>query len=88
MRKITMFILRSCPFCIRAMQQVEKILSANPEFRAIPFETIDERQQQAYADKHDYYYVPSIYLDGEKVYEERVLHRDLLDIFKKAMEEK
>ena len=85
MKKITMFVMRSCPYCIRAQQRVEKVLSARPEFRAIPFETIDERQQPDVARKFDYYYVPSFYLDKEKVYEENVLHKDIEDIFSDAL---
>ena len=85
MKKITMFVMNSCPYCIRAKQRVEKVLSAHPEFRAVPFEIIDERQQSDLARKYDYYYVPTFYLDKEKVYEENVLHMEIGDIFRDAL---
>lgn len=84
-KKVTMFILPSCPYCIRALKRIEKVMDANPELRAVPFETVDERRRPDLACAHDYYFVPSFYVDGRKVYEEGVLHADLEEIFREAL---
>ena len=84
MRKVTMFILSSCPYCIRAKQRVDKVMASHPEYRDVPFEMIDERQQPDIARRHDYYFVPTFYLDKKKVYEENVLQCDIEEIFRNA----
>jgi hypothetical protein len=37
-----------------------------------------------FARRHDYFYVPAFYVDGEKRYEEGVMHADIEEIFRSA----
>lgn len=69
MKKITMFTMASCPFCQRALQWMDQILSETPEYRVIPIEIIDETVYPDIAERYDYYYVPTYYIDGVKVHE-------------------
>jgi thioredoxin 1 len=87
MRKVTMFMLRSCPYCMRAMQRVDKVFATHPEYRKVPFEMVDERQQPEIACCHDYYFVPTFYIDEKKVYEENVLQCDIEKIFRDAYQD-
>lgn len=68
MAKLTMFILKDCPYCIRALT-IQKELLSEERYRGVEVEIIDEREQPALADRYDYYYVPTYYLAGEKLHE-------------------
>mgnify|MGYP001148664414 CR=1 FL=1 len=69
MRDVLMFILPGCPHCRYALEAQEELLRAHPEWRDIPLRIVDESQERAFADAHDYYYVPTWYVGGEKVFE-------------------
>ena len=51
------------------MLDFDEILKEHPEYKAIPISKVDERKEVAFANAHDYYYVPTLYLDEEKAYE-------------------
>lgn len=86
MKKVTLFVLRGCPYCVRMLRKIDTLLEANPELREVPLEIVDESKHRDFARRHDYFYVPALYVDGEKLYEEGVLHADLEDIFRSAAE--
>jgi hypothetical protein len=68
------------------LRKIDTLLEANPELREVPLEIVDESKHRDFARRHDYFYVPAFYVDGEKQYEEGVLHADLEDIFRSAAE--
>ena len=43
--------------------------SAHPELAAVAVECIEESKQPDVAERYDYYYVPTFYIDGRKVHE-------------------
>ena len=69
MKEIKMFMFESCPHCAKARKIMSSLLESNPEYKEIPLVMIDEKLQPEVADKYDYYYVPSFFIDGEKIHE-------------------
>ena len=66
---IRMFYLTHCPYCKNAFRAIEELKSEDPRYAAIQIETIEESERMDIAEKYDYYYVPTMYIGDEKVYE-------------------
>ena len=84
MGKITMFIRKDCPYCMRALA-IQKNLMAKERYRDIEVEVIDEREQAVLADRYDYYYVPSYFLGEEKLHEGAVDEVTIQTILERAI---
>lgn len=69
MKKVTMFYLENCPHCRRAFSMVEDLKAKNPKYSKIEIDLIEESKNVQAASAHDYYYVPSFFVDGEKMHE-------------------
>ncbi|HZK34245.1 MAG TPA: thioredoxin family protein [Bacillota bacterium] len=86
MKKLLMFTMEGCPHCRKAREYMDELYESNPEYKELDIEIIDELLQPETAEKYDYYYVPTYYLDGEK-FHEGVPSREMVeDLFKKAYE--
>lgn len=85
MKKLTMFILEDCPYCIEARRWVAEIKSEEPRFKKLEIELIDEEVQKEYADSMDYYYVPTFYCDGEKLFEGAMTKSIVRECMEKAL---
>jgi len=85
MKKILMFTMASCPYCQRAQQWMSELCAENPAYRAIPVEFIDEVINPGLANQYDYYYVPTYYVDGEKVHEGAATREIIKSVYEKAM---
>lgn len=67
MKKITLIKLEGCPYCSAAFKAIAELKANYPPTE---LEVIDENLQPELAGKFtDYYYVPSMYVDGSKIYE-------------------
>ncbi|MBQ6296541.1 MAG: glutaredoxin [Selenomonadaceae bacterium] len=65
MKKITLIKMEGCPYCAAAFKAINELGHSTTEL-----EIIDENFQPKLAEKFtDYYYVPSMYVDGKKIYE-------------------
>ena len=84
MKEILMFILPGCPHCRLALRDQERLLEEHPEWRDIPLRIVDESREAAFADAHDYYFVPTWYVDGEKVFEGHAEAEDVARVWKLA----
>ena len=69
MKNVKYFYLKSCPYCRKADDYIASLCRLNPDYGAIPIERIEESEQPEVADKYDYYYVPTFYVDGVKLHE-------------------
>lgn len=69
MKKITLFYLEDCPYCHSARRALADLKAENPAYGKIEVEWIEESRQAELANQYDYYYVPSIFIDGKKLYE-------------------
>ena len=86
MKKIKLFYQERCPFCIRAFKYINELKEENNEYNKIELEKIDELIHPDIADKFDYYYVPTFYLNGEKVHEGGIKKDEVKAILDKALE--
>ena len=69
MKKITMFIQRSCPYCNAALRYMDDLFAENPGYLSLEIEKIDELAHPDIARKYDYYYVPTLYVGDKKLHE-------------------
>lgn len=84
MKKVTIFKLKYCGYCRAALQYVDECVSKDPELKGLEIEQIDEREQYQLARQYDYFYVPTFYVDGEKVHEGVVTCDQVREILNKA----
>lgn len=73
MRKVTCFHLQNCPYCKQAKKVLADLIAENPAYKEVTIEWIEEREEPDIAAKYDYYYVPSMFIGQEKLYEARPL---------------
>jgi thioredoxin 1 len=85
MKNIQMFIQESCPFCKQALSWMEELEKENPEYSKIEVTIVDELLQADLANQHDYYYVPTYYIDGVKVHEGAASKDIVRNVYEKAI---
>ncbi|MFI3288999.1 MAG: glutaredoxin domain-containing protein [Rikenellaceae bacterium] len=85
MKKITMFIQPRCPFCVKALKYIDEAKANYPELDPIEIEIHDELKEPEFADKFDYYYVPTFYIGEEKVHEGGIYADEVVELLKKAL---
>ncbi len=85
MKKITMFTMASCPFCRMAHRWMDALLTEHPEYKDIDIEIIDEVRHPDIANQYDYWYVPTYYVDGEKVHEGATTKKKVMKVYEKAL---
>lgn len=69
MKKVTMFYLENCPHCKKAQKMLDELKEKNSQYSKIQIEKIEESKDVHIASAHDYYYVPTFYVDGVKLHE-------------------
>ena len=69
MKKVEIFVLLDCPYCVKAKKAVDELKSAHENYARISVDWIDESEEVDYANEHDYYHVPSVYYEGKKFFE-------------------
>ena len=86
MKPIKLFYLENCPFCKKAFVYIDN-LKKKDIYKSVEIEPIEESEQAELADQFDYYYVPTFYIDGEKVHEGGIYENEVEAIFKKALDQ-
>ena len=66
---IKLFYLTHCPYCKNAFKAIEELKSEDPRYIDVRMETVEESERPDIAEKYDYYYVPTMFLNGQKLYE-------------------
>lgn len=69
MKKLTLFYLEGCPYCDNARRALAQLREEKAQYAAAEVEWIEESRQPSLAGGYDYYYVPTVFLDREKLYE-------------------
>ena len=69
MKKVLMFHFVGCPYCRAAENWLREVVTEHPELGSVPVEKIDENRHPEIADRYDYWYVPTFYIDGKKAHE-------------------
>lgn len=85
MKKIKMFVMTGCPHCTNARRFMEELFEENSEYRKLDIEVINETDEPELANQHDYYYVPTYYLDGVKFHEGVPKKKMVEELFKSAI---
>lgn len=71
MKKVTAFYLDGCPYCANARKALDELKAEDARYGTVEIEWIEESKNPEVAEKYDYYAVPSMFIDGEKLYEAR-----------------
>lgn len=71
MKKLTLFYLSDCPYCHHARRALAELREENPAYGAAEIEWIEESERPELAARYDYYYVPTLFDGGTKLYEAR-----------------
>ena len=74
MQKVTFFYIKGCPYCTQARKALAELIEENPAYADVQIDWIEESERPEPAEERDYYYVPAIFRDGEKLYEARPTH--------------
>ena len=69
MKTITMFETSWCPHCKQAHKFMNELMKENPKYKDLKIRIIDEELEPEIANSYDYYYVPTYYLESEKIHE-------------------
>ena len=69
MKKITAFYLEGCPYCRQAKEALKELKNENEKYSSVLIEWIEENQHPEISEKYDYYSVPSMFIEKEKIYE-------------------
>jgi len=85
MEKITMFIMKSCPYCQAALRMMDDLFAENPEYQSLEIEKIDETVHPGIANKYDYYYVPTFFIGDKKLHEGVATTKKIRRVFDAAL---
>ena len=85
MKKITMFMQESCPYCQAAAGWMDKLLAENSKYSALEIEKIDELVYPDIAEKYDYWYVPAYFAGEEKIHEGAASLGKIQQVFEAAL---
>lgn len=84
MKKVKVFFMEGCPHCRKAFKIIDE-LKANLEYSNIDIEYIDENKEVKVASAHDYYFVPTFYVDGVKLHEGVPSQEKIEKVFQEAI---
>lgn len=68
-KSVQLFHVEACPYCQETRGWIRDLKNQYPELRALQIELIDEKKQPDIAVQYDYWYVPTFFVDGNKVHE-------------------
>ena len=69
MKHVKMMYLKNCPYCRQAFAMVEELKKTHPEYQNIVIETIEENDEEEKTKGYDYWYVPTYFVNDEKLHE-------------------
>ena len=69
MHEIEIFYLTGCPYCNNARRAMAELLKEEPVYGKLALRWIEENEEPELADSRDYYRVPSLFYEGDKLYE-------------------
>lgn len=84
-KPVRMMVQAGCPHCAQAKQYMKELEQEHPEYKDVAIEMIDELQEPELADTLDYWYVPTYFVDGEKIHEGRITKDDVDRVYQAAL---
>ena len=85
MKKVQMMILEDCPYCRQAFTIMEHLKQENPEFSQVEITITDEAKDPEFANSLDYYYVPTFFVDGQKIHEGIPTESNIKKVYEAAL---
>ena len=61
--------MNGCPYCKGAKEALAELIEENPAYRQVAVDWYEESEHPEVVQGHSYYYVPSMFIDTEKLYE-------------------
>lgn len=87
MSTITLFYLKHCPYCKKAFRYIDELKSEHPELSQMEINAVEEEENPDVANAHDYYYVPTFYIGGQKVHEGGIFKPEVERLLRTALAE-
>lgn len=84
MKKVKMFYMENCPHCRKAFKLIDEIKSKDTKYSNVEIEYIEETKEVQIANAHDYYYVPTFYVDDVKLHEGVPTEEKIEKVFQEA----
>ncbi len=72
MKEVMMFYLESCGYCDKARRALAELSRELPGVDLRKIQMVEESLEPDFADRYDYYAVPTFYIDGVKLFEARI----------------
>lgn len=69
MKKVLMMIQEGCPYCKKALKLMDELKEENSSYGQVEVEIVDENRYPLIAQDLSYWYVPTYFVDGEKLHE-------------------
>lgn len=88
MKKLYMFVTSWCPHCKNAKAWIQELKKEHPEYETINLEIIDEEKEVDRVNElnFDYYFVPTFFLETEKLHEGVPSREIIKKVLDKALE--
>lgn len=68
-KELLYFKLVDCPYCVQADRWIDELRIENPEYQKIEMRIVNEKIESEFANKYNYYYVPTFFYDNYKLHE-------------------
>ncbi|MBS6063141.1 thioredoxin family protein [Criibacterium bergeronii] len=85
MKKIQLFTADWCPHCSHAKAWIKELQQQNPEYAKLDIQTIDVDHQKEKLEGLHFEYIPTFYIDGEKVVEGATQKEQVKSVLDKAL---
>lgn len=69
MKHVKMIVLEYCPHCKKALMLIDELKKENILYRNIEIEIIDEVLEEKKTIGYDYWYVPTFFVNDQKIHE-------------------
>ena len=69
MKHVKMMVLEHCPHCQKAFEYINELKRENILYQNIEIEVIDEIKDEEKTRGYDYWYVPTFYVNNQKIHE-------------------
>ena len=88
MKKVTLFHLAGCPYCVMGMQAMDELTSENPAYAEVPVEWIEEGEHPEIIANYDYYATPCTFIGNEKIFEAKLFmpYEEIKDGLKRTLD--
>ena len=85
MKDVLMMVQQGCPHCRKAFEIMDQLSREYPQYAQVPVKIVDELQEKEFADTLDYWYVPTFFVDGQKVHEGVTSLEKIQEVFEAAL---